>query len=166
MGPQMNRRQFLCSMGWAAVAAIAGCGTPGSQGKKGAVVITDKTAPNPGSFSYCGIDCTSCNVFKATVHGDHEARMRAAKQFAATAREHWGMETLDPMILDCRGCRADGVQHKGYGRCPIRACAQERALASCGLCPEWKACGRLSEVLADAPEARLNLDHIATGPNQ
>jgi len=92
--------------------------------------------------------------------------MRAAKLFAKTAREHWGMETLDPMILDCTGCRAGGVQHKGYGRCPIRPCAKKRGLASCGLCSDWRECERLSGVFGDTPEARNNLEKIARGPNR
>ena len=127
---------------------------------------TDKTVLKPESFSYCGMDCSSCDVFKATVHGDHNARMRAAKLFAKTAREHWGMAALDPAILDCRGCRAEGVQHKGYGHCPIRPCARKRSLASCGLCPEWKGCERLSGVFADAPGARGNLRQISEGSSQ
>jgi hypothetical protein len=125
----------------------------------------DKPAVRPESYSYCGINCNSCDVLKATVHGQKEARMRAAKLFAKTAREHWGMEILDPMILDCLGCRAGGVQHKGYGRCPIRPCAEKRGLASCGLCSDWRECERLSGVFADTPEARNNLEKIAKRPN-
>jgi len=127
---------------------------------------TGKTALRPEDYSYCGMDCNSCDVFKATVHGDQEARVRAAKHFAKTAREHWGMETLDPMILDCTGCRAGGVQHKGYGRCPIRPCAQKRGLSSCAFCPEWTNCERLSGVFTDEPEARNHLEAISKGANR
>jgi len=119
------------------------------------------TALKPEDLSYCGIRCESCDVFKATVHGDQEARTRAARLFAKTAQEHWGMATLDPMILDCRGCRSGGIQHKGYGRCPIRLCAQKRNLVSCALCPEWQACERLGGVFADEPQAKGNLQKIA-----
>ena len=96
---------------------------------------TDKTTIRPEDLSWCGVDCNSCDVFKATVHGDEEARMRAVKLWTKTAQEHWGMETLDPEILDCKGCRSEGhAKHKGYGRCPISPCAKSRGLASCGLC--------------------------------
>ena len=116
-------------------------------------------------FSYCGVDCSSCDVLRATVHGDRQARTRAAKLFGKTAQEHWGMKTLDPMILDCGGCRVTKVQHKGHGRCPIRPCARKRGLSSCGLCPEWRKCERLSGVFADEPRARSNLQRIAEGSN-
>lgn len=87
--------------------------------------------------------------------------MRAVKLWTKTAQEHWGMETLDPMILDCRGCRTEGLKHKGYGRCPIRRCARERGLVSCGLCPEWTECQHLSGLFRDEPQARTNLQKIA-----
>ena len=38
----------------------------------------DETAVNPEDFSYCGVNCNACDVFKGTVHGDQEARLRAA----------------------------------------------------------------------------------------
>jgi hypothetical protein len=161
----MNRREFLCRVGCAGAAGVAGCATSESGTKKGTDMSPDKTSQKPEAFSYCGIDCDSCDVLKATVHGDRDARTRAAKLFAKTASEHWGMDKLDPMTLDCTGCRAGGVQHKGYGRCPIRPCAQRRGLSSCGLCTEWRQCGRLGGVFADAPQARDNLERIAKGPN-
>ena len=128
---------------------------------------SDKTTIRPEDLSYCGVDCNSCDVFKATVHGDEEARMRAVKLWTKTAQEHWGMETLDPEILDCTGCRVEGyAKHKGYGRCPIPPCAKSRNLTSCGLCSEWSQCERLSGVFADEPQARKNLEAIAQGPRQ
>ena len=154
----MNRRQFLRRAGCAGMAALVGCKTP---------PVREKTmAVKPEDFSYCGIDCKSCDVFKATVHGDREARLRAAKLFAKTAQEHWGMKTLDPEILDCAGCRTTEVQHKGHGRCAIRPCARKRQLTSCGLCPEWRQCKRLSDVFRDEPQARRNLERIAAASNQ
>jgi len=161
----MNRRDFLCCIGCAAAATFVACTRPHVSGKKGRGMSTHAAALKPEDFSYCGIDCKSCDVLKATVHGDQEARMRAAKVFTKTAREHWGMETLDPIILDCRGCRAGGAQHKGYGRCPIRPCAQKRSLSSCALCREWRECGRLSGVFADEPRAKSNLERIAGSSN-
>jgi hypothetical protein len=138
------------------MAILAGCAAPGPSEKR-----ADKATVKPEDFSYCGIDCKSCDVFKATVLGDHEARLRAAKRWAKTAQEHWHMKTLDPDVLDCAGCRTTEVQHKGHGHCPIRPCARKRGLVSCGLCPEWRQCDRLSGVLQDEPEARKNLKRIA-----
>ncbi len=117
----------------------------------------------PEDYSTCGLDCRQCDVYAATVHGDQAARLRAAKLFEPTAREHWGLATLDPLILDCRGCRSGCVQHQGYGRCPIPGCAQSRGLVSCGQCGEWTTCPKVGGVLADEPQARANLQAIADG---
>ena len=127
---------------------------------------TDSAAPKPEDLSYCGVDCKSCDVFKATVHGDREARMRAARLWAKTARQHWRMEELDPMILDCRGCRAPGPKHKGYGRCPVTPCAQKRNLVSCAFCGEWQHCEILNDIFANNPEAPGNLRQIAASAHQ
>jgi hypothetical protein len=152
----------ICSV---CLMAAGSCRSLSNKRKKENAMSTDDVSSNPEDFSYCGIDCDSCDVLKATLHGDQEARMRAAKLFEKTAREHWGMEKLDPMTLSCEGCRSGCEQHSGYGRCPMRPCAQKRGLSSCGLCPEWEQCGRLAGLLADAPEARANLQRIADGSN-
>jgi Protein of unknown function (DUF3795) len=148
----MKRREFLRCAGCAGLAAAFGCRSTTSR---------DRQPVNPEDFSYCGLNCRACDVFKATVHGDHEARLRAAQQFAKTAKEHWKLATLDPNILDCRGCRVTEIQHHGYGRCPIRQCVRQRGFASCGLCPEWRQCATLRPLLEDCPEAKRNLQRVA-----
>lgn len=157
----MNRREFLCCAGCAGLAMLTGCMRTQPATAKIGVAATPETPAKPEDFAYCGVDCKTCDVFKATIHGDGEARRRAAKQFEKTAREHWGMKTLDPTVLDCKGCRAGGKQHHGYGRCPMRPCAQKRGLASCGLCPEWETCTLLRGVFADEPQAENNLRRVA-----
>ena len=152
----MERREFLCCMGCAGAVSLVGCKT--SESREGPYTGAERAE----DLSVCGVDCKSCDVYKATVHDDREARTRAARTWTETAQQHWGMQTLDPDVLDCRGCRAEGcVQHRGHGRCPIRPCAMKRGLASCGLCPEWQTCERLTEVFADESEARANLGKIA-----
>ena len=158
----MDRREFLGCMGCASIATAAGCVALRPRSERDGSKAMNETSVKPEDFAYCGADCNSCDVRRASVGGDQEARMRAAKVWAKTAKEHWGMEILDPMILDCAGCRVEGyVQHKGYGRCPMRPCAKKRGLASCGLCPDWRQCKRLEDVFADEPEARRNLERVA-----
>lgn len=125
-----------------------------------------ETTVGPESFSYCGVDCAGCDVFRATVHGDAEALERALKLWTKTAQEHWGMQTLDPAILRCRGCRTEGAEvFRGCRHCPMRRCAKGKGLASCGLCPDWRQCEPLSHLLADEPRARGNLEQIEADPS-
>ena len=122
---------------------------------------------NPQDFSFCGVDCEACDLYRATITGDKEAFERAYESWTKTAQQHWGMETLDPAILHCRGCRDEG-EDRFYGRkvCPIRRCVQERGLSSCGLCSEWRACETLMGLLADCPQARSTLERIAGQADQ
>lgn len=157
----MNRREFLSCAGCAGTATLMGCAASRQRGIETTAVCATRTDVQPQDLSYCGINCRHCDVYKATTQGDLAARARAAKLFAKTAQEHWGMAALDPMVLDCTGCRSGCVQHHGYGRCPIPPCARKRNLASCGLCPDWRTCQRLAGVFADEPQARTNLEAIA-----
>jgi hypothetical protein len=158
----MDRRKFLCGLGCAGFAAIAGCAGRCACQEDGGIAA-ETAALRPEDLSFCGLDCTACDVYKATVHGDQEARIRAAEGWQETARKHWGMETLDPNVLDCRGCRAPGKKHQGYGQCPAERCARQKGVASCGLCPEWEECRWLVEILTNDPQARINLQRIADG---
>lgn len=149
----MHRRRFLCCLGCGGAAALTGCAL--TQRRHAA-------APRPEDFAYCGVDCTACDVYKATVHGDEAARTRAIEPWAKTAHEHWGMKTLGPAILVCKGCRTEGKDiFKGCRLCPIRGCVRKRRLASCALCADRHTCTRLAPLLADCPEAKANLANVA-----
>ena len=162
----MKRRRFLYCIQCAGIAAFTGCAMVRGHGKKAGKTPEYAGTIRPEDLSYCGLDCKSCDSYKATVYGDQEARMRAVKSWTPVAKEHWGLDTLDPNIIDCTGCRTPGPKHKGYGWCPTRACAQERNLSSCGLCPEWQTCDRLLESVGDSAEARANLEVIAQSSNK
>ena len=157
----MKRRRFLYCMGCAGITAITGCAVGRFLGKKGDKMSAQEGSIRPEDLTYCGLDCNSCDVYKATVHGDQEARMRAVESWTPVAQEHWGIDTLDPSIIDCTGCRTGKASFKGYGWCPTRACAQERNLSSCGLCNEWQTCDHLSESVGESSEARANLEMIS-----
>ena len=103
----------------------------------------------------CGVDCTSCNIYRATA-GLEELRQETIDSFTELARAHWGMDNLVPSLLKCQGCRyeAEG-KLLGGPLCPIRRCAKERGLISCGLCPDMKTCDWLQD------EGRKNLDKAA-----
>jgi len=130
-------------------------------------MVSDRTGAKPESFSCCGIDCSTCDLFKATVHADAEAFQRAHAVWTKTAQEHWGMQTLDPAILKCRGCRAKGAEDfKGCLHCPMRRCAKEKGLTSCGLCPGWRDCEKLCHIFAVYPQGRQNLEQVEAGLKQ
>lgn len=106
-------------------------------------------------LSYCGCDCEACNIYRAMVYGE-ELKPETIERWREDASKFWGVESLDPKQLNCRGCRYDGEDvFFGFKLCPIRNCCKTRGLSSCGLCPEWKTCE-----IFDVPEGRENFERI------
>ena len=107
-------------------------------------------------LSYCGCDCEECNIYRAMVYGE-ELKPETIQRWQEDARKYWGVESLKPEQLNCRGCRDESEdKFSGFKLCPIRCCCKNRGLSSCGLCPERKTCE-----LHDVPKGRENLERIA-----
>ena len=106
-------------------------------------------------LAYCGADCEECNIYRAMMFGE-ALSPETIQTWQENAKKHWGIDSLDPKQLDCRGCRYEGedVFH-GFKTCPVRACCKTRGLSSCGLCPEWKKCE-----WQPVQEFRKNLERI------
>ncbi len=107
-------------------------------------------------LSYCGCDCEACNIYRANVYGE-ELKPETVQRWREDAAKFWGVESLAPEQLNCRGCR-DESEDKFFcfKMCPLRGCCKQRGLTSCGYCPEWQSCE-----LHDVQEGRENLDRIA-----
>lgn len=107
-------------------------------------------------LSYCGYDCEECNIYRAMVYGE-ELKPETIQRWQEDARKYWGIESLDPKLLNCRGCRYEGEdKFDAFRMCPIRGCCKKHRLSSCGYCPDLKMCE-----LHDVPEGRENLENIA-----
>jgi hypothetical protein len=116
-------------------------------------------------LGYCGVECSKCTAYIATINNDDELRRR----YAAEQSEFFGMEIL-PEQINCVGCLEDGA-HLGYcSMCEIRRCCRERGFKTCAECNEY-VCEDLkrvymvmSEVFGKAQdgvaEAKINLDKI------
>jgi hypothetical protein len=112
----------------------------------------------------CGLDCSTCTVYQATLAGDREAQARCIAEWQATADEHWGGVKLRPEDMVCRGCTSEAEPvFISCRRCPIRGCCRSKGFKTCAECAEWSTCGRLSGLLADVPAARENLQRLSTG---
>lgn len=113
--------------------------------------------------AYCGVDCATCEVFRATISGDHEQQACCARDWTPVAVEHWGMTELKAEDMVCRGCRDDTEPLFLASRfCPIRSCCRERGYTICAECSEWRECKRLAGLLADVPAAYAALTRYAS----
>ena len=104
-------------------------------------------------IAYCGLNCETCEARTATVNNDDALREKVAK--------HWselnGVE-ITPEMINCTGCRIEGAKTPYCeSLCPIRQCAQERKVDTCGSCKNVKTCDKVGMILDNNEEAKRNL---------
>ena len=104
-------------------------------------------------IGYCGLDCETCEARIATANNDDALRCRVAKRWS----ELNGAE-ITPEMINCTGCRIDGAKTPYCASlCPIRKCAQEKNVETCGSCHEMAACIHLAAMIRNNPDAYRNL---------
>ena len=79
---------------------------------------------------WCGIDCTRCRTFRATLNNDDEMRKVIQKYY-----EEIG-STIEIKDLYCLGCRSDEIMLACSG-CPYMKCGKEKGLKRCDECSEY-----------------------------
>lgn len=101
----------------------------------------------------CGLDCEKCDAYLATIHNDDALREKTAKLWSKLNN----IEIL-PEMINCTGCRADGVKTYFCGNmCEIRKCALGKGFETCGECGGMSACGTVKEIHDNSSEAAENL---------
>jgi hypothetical protein len=112
----------------------------------------------PTTQAPCGLDCATCDAYRATQSGDEALKL--------TVLEQWRKDYSPDVPLaavTCDGCITSGCRKGGYtGQCPVRACAQERKQPTCAHCPEYKSCVTLAGFLGHAATLRVKLEAIRT----
>jgi len=98
-------------------------------------------------MAYCGIDCSACRAYRATIAGDEAGLEEAAERFGG------GRYPAEDWV--CLGCRpADQPFLARYcAACGIRSCAIARGLGSCAGCSDFEECARLQSFLRGEAEA-------------
>ena len=100
-------------------------------------------------IAYCGLDCETCEARLATVNKDDALRQRVAREWS----ELNGVEITAEMIY-CSGCRIPGVKTPFCeSLCPIRQCAMEKQVETCGSCPEMDSCEKLAMITGNNEDA-------------
>ncbi|MDD8025974.1 MAG: DUF3795 domain-containing protein [Acidobacteriota bacterium] len=105
-------------------------------------------------ISICGLDCSTCAALIAHQTGDQALREKTAKEWSAA----YGAEIKSEMI-DCVGCAETQGVHIGHcAECAMRTCGLAKAVANCGVCPEFESCSTIGEFIAKVPAAKANLE--------
>ncbi len=104
-------------------------------------------------IAYCGLDCETCDARIATVNNDDALREKVAELWS----ELNGV-TITPEMINCVGCRIDGVKTTYCASlCPIRRCASEKGIETCGECRETETCEKLGAIVRNNLDAYHNL---------
>ncbi len=82
--------------------------------------------------SYCGLYCGACEVLNLYRDGLSAGKAASWSELPAALKE-----VIDPdSSIVCTGCKTDLVS-PGCRECVLRACARERKVEACVLCPEY-----------------------------
>lgn len=101
----------------------------------------------PGATAYCGLNCSTCPIYVATMESDPIRQMAQRKQIAGLINARYGIELSAGQINDCDGCRSkSGRLFIMCGDCKIRKCARDKRVESCAFCPDY-VCDKLHEFI-------------------
>lgn len=101
-------------------------------------------------MAYCGVVCSDCKAYKATVNNSDALRKETAEEWSRV----YGAD-IRPEHINCLGCNSE-VQIWHCKVCEIRKCNRESEYDNCSQCHSF-ICGNLREVLRYDPGARERL---------
>lgn len=103
----------------------------------------------------CGLVCSNCPAYIATMNDDDEARAETAAYFS----KRFGFK-LKPEDINCEGCTSSGNRVIGYCHaCHIRKCCSAKGLTNCSFCSKLP-CEHLEKIHAVSAEARKNFQDL------
>jgi Protein of unknown function (DUF3795) len=104
----------------------------------------------------CGLNCATCEARIATVNNDDELRKVTAEKW----KTMYNVPDMSPAMINCTGCREEGVKTGHWTMCQIRLCAVAKGFGSCGECKEMETCTLISGIHKYVPEAIQNLKNL------
>ena len=101
---------------------------------------------------FCGLICTECPAYLATLNDDDELRKSTAAKWSEMFKSD-----IKPESINCNGCTTAGTKFAHCNECPMRKCAIAKAVTNCGWCRDYP-CGHVMQFLKYVPEAKKVLD--------
>ena len=94
-------------------------------------------------IAYCGIDCSKCDAYIATITNDSELKTKTEKDWSKLNNA-----TILPKHINCNGCRKDGAKTIFCSNlCPIRKCAVKHSADNCTQCKKYNDCDTIQTFL-------------------
>ncbi len=101
----------------------------------------------------CGLECSKCDAYVATVNNDDELRKRTAESWSNMFNSD--IRTKD---INCLGCGSN-VLFSHCHECDIRKCNNDRSQENCSKCADY-GCSRIDGFFKMVPEAKKILDSL------
>lgn len=103
--------------------------------------------------SCCGLDCKSCEAYKATQSDDDSLREKVAKEWSEL-----NQVTITKEMINCDGCLANGRKTPFCDAlCPIRQCVISKSKESCKGCENLEGCEKIKMIISSNVEAKKRL---------
>ena len=100
----------------------------------------------------CGLDCAQCGAYLAFKNDDNALREKTAAEWTVAHNFNF-----TPEMINCSGCKSDGVHIGHCSECEMRKCATAKGVVNCGACEEFKTCKTINEFMEMVPHVRENL---------
>jgi hypothetical protein len=104
-------------------------------------------------ISCCGLNCEKCDARIATMANDDAMRTKVSDLW----RTQYNVANITPDMINCTGCREEGVKIGHCQECLIRKCVNEKKFGTCGECDALGTCEMVAQVHKHAPDALTNL---------
>jgi hypothetical protein len=104
----------------------------------------------------CGINCANCDARIATLENNNELRAQTAQKWSI----QFGAAGITPEMINCTGCREEGVKFSHCTQCEIRNCAISNNFQTCADCDKLAGCELVAKVHTYLPEALDNLNSL------
>ena len=102
-------------------------------------------------ISRCGLICSECPAYLATIREDSELKKQTAETWSKAYHANIPVEAIN-----CLGCHSQ--RHFHYcDECKVRACSVQRGFTNCSECGEFP-CDKEQEILNHVPGAKERLD--------
>ena len=116
-------------------------------------------------LAYCGLDCESCPILKATGEEDPGKKLELRIMIASELSKVYGIKMEPEKVGDCDGCRTEnGRLFAGEQKCPVRICAREKGVENCAYCSTYP-CKELISHFEFDPASKDRLDNIRLANN-
>jgi hypothetical protein len=102
----------------------------------------------------CGMNCTKCECYQATIENNDTQRAKVAEKWTKNYNSD-----IKPAQINCTGCKAEGAKFYFTGVCPLRKCNMEKSTPHCAGCCQYR-CETLNNFITKAPAVGKALEKL------